>query len=49
MKNAPLEAVTRAIDRHDVPNVQVYPRGHYGTGHGGLAAVRVAGGSEIRF
>ena len=49
MKNTALEAVTRVIDRHDVPSVQEYPRGHSGTSHGGLAAARVAGGSKIRF
>ena len=42
MKNTALEAVTRVIDRHDVPSVQEYPRGHSGTSHGGLAAARVA-------
>ena len=37
-KKSSLEAVTRGIDRHDVPKGQEYPQGHSGTG-GGVGGV----------
>ena len=42
VKKSSLAAVTRGIDRHDVPKGQEYPQGHSRTGGGVAEVVRAA-------
>ena len=47
-KKSSLEAVTRGIDRHDVPKGQEYPQGHSRTGGGVGGVARAASARKIR-